>query len=599
MPGGDTIQVEHEQKGSTPSTPFMTKYGQGWNITLPDGTLMEPGQKKVVDVYVEAPPNAREGDVNILQIRVSDAVGKGMEVFQVPVRVIGSSNYNIKATSDWYISSAGGYPLAWVENTGNDLPEMEFDVLNLPVGWTTSIDSPIAIVPGEIHGLPINLIPPTDWDKNPFTISVEVTHSTLGSEQVDFTVHSSAIAFAESPVLWARSGTQLSIEFHNDGGQAVSNEQGVTSDTTHTFSIPNGLEYVNLSSGDDQIQLALIGREIPQTSVLCSFVNQAFTDLGKAPYSGDIVTCEVLGDPATSTKISFVVATNRGESIPLGVTTFNILENESTYTNLSVMDWDPAPGSFTLVVSAFDEFGNVISTIDREFTSRESGWNVGISSISAKGTINVALLRTNYVVLEDAVCVLLVESRDSAFKAEVKVEFAGTTFDANKRIDAAGLDDKEQLDAEIRCNTPFDVDDDPNDDSATIIFELEEPSALSSSNILWGAAVSIVLVGVYLFIVQRQANAALREMVRKQPKPKTPVEKQPAAREEIVEDDISISIESDDVEEEAPPSMIEEIPAREDLTPSGRLDSIRKELSPEEETQQQSSIEERMSKFFD
>ena len=196
-------------------------------------------------------------------------------------------------------------------------------------------------------------------------------------------------------------------------------------------------------------------------------------------------------------------------------------------------------------------------------------------------------------------CVLLVESRDSAFKAEVKVEFAGTTFDANKRIDATGLDDKEQLDAEIRCNTPFDVDDDPSDDSTTVIFELEEPSALSSSNIIWGAAVSIVLVGLYLFIVQRQANAALREMVRKQPKPKTPVEKQPAAREEIVEDDISISIESDDVEEEAPPSIIEEIPAREDLTPSGRLDSIRKELSPEEETQQQTSIEERMSKFFD
>ena len=45
--------------------------------------------------------------------------------------------------------------------------------------------------------------------------------------------------------------------------------------------------------------------------------------------------------------------------------------------------------------------------------------------------------------------------------------------------------------------------------------------------------------------------------------------------------------------------MVEEIPASEDLTPSGRLDSIRKEMSPQEETQQQTSIEERMSKFFD
>ena len=196
-------------------------------------------------------------------------------------------------------------------------------------------------------------------------------------------------------------------------------------------------------------------------------------------------------------------------------------------------------------------------------------------------------------------CVLTVESRDSAFRAEVKVEFAGTTFDANQRIDATGLDDKEQLDAVIRCNTPFDVDDEPSDDSATIIFELEEASPLTSSNILWGASVSVVLVGAYLFIVQRQANAALRAMVRDQPKPKIPAEKQPAAREQIVEDDITISVEVDDVEEAEPPSMIEEIPASEDLTPSGRLDSIRKEMSPEEETQQQTSIEERMSKFFD
>ena len=137
----------------------------------------------------------------------------------------------------------------------------------------------------------------------------------------------------------------------------------------------------------------------------------------------------------------------------------------------------------------------------------------------------------------------------------MKVEFAGTTFDANQRIDATGLDDKEQLDAVIRCNTPFDVDDEPSDDSATIIFELEEPSPLSSSNILWGASVSVVLVGAYLFIVQRQANAALRAMVRDQPKPKTPAEKQPAAREQIVEDDITISVEVDDVDEAEPPSL--------------------------------------------
>ena len=91
MPGGDYIQVELEQRGNTPSTPYMTNFGTGWNISLPDGSLMEPGQLAYADIYVEAPSDAREGDVSLLEVRISDAVGKGMEVFQIPVRVVGSS----------------------------------------------------------------------------------------------------------------------------------------------------------------------------------------------------------------------------------------------------------------------------------------------------------------------------------------------------------------------------------------------------------------------------------------------------------------------------------------------------------------------------
>ena len=57
------------------------------------------------------------------------------------------------------------FPLAWIENTGNDLPEFEFQVMNLPQGWTAVIDSPTQVVPGALKGLPINLNPPENWDK--------------------------------------------------------------------------------------------------------------------------------------------------------------------------------------------------------------------------------------------------------------------------------------------------------------------------------------------------------------------------------------------------------------------------------------------------
>lgn len=602
MPGGDYIQVELEQKGNSPSVPFMTKFGQGWNISLPEGTLMEPGQMASIDIFVDAPDNAREGDVNLLEIRVSDATGKGMEVFEVPVRVIGASNYNLEATTDWYVSSVGGYPLAWIENTGNDVPEIDIEVLNLPQGWVVNVDSPMMLTPGEVQGLPISLIPPQDWNKASFAINLQITHSELGQEMKEFTVHSSNLSFNSTPVLWSRSGMQLSVDVTNEGISSIEETNGIQSGSSYSFLIPSGIQHLNLTDGQDQIQLVLIGKESPRMSASCSFINEAFNDLGKTSTSGEIITCDVQGDSLANTRLSFVVTTSRGDIIPLQSSSFAIPFNQTMFANLSVENWDPSPGSFTLHVTGYDEYGNTISTISKDLTSRESGWNIGISSISAKGDINVALSRTNYAVLEEAVCVLVVESLESDYKAEVLIDFAGNQFSPNVRIDANGLQDKEQLKATIGCNSPFDVDDDESDDSNSIIYEAEAASAISSTNLVWGGSVTLLLVGMYLFILQRKDNEIVSDMMKEQNKKPAenskpqPKQKEPVQQEEE-NDDISFEQE---VVEDIPlqEAMIEEIPLEEDETASGRLDSIRKELNPDEEDQEQSSIEERMSKFF-
>lgn len=602
MPGGDYIQVQLEQKGNSPSVPYMTKFGQGWNISLPNGTLMEPGQVASIDIFVDTPEDAREGDVNLLEIRVSDATGKGMEVFEVPVRVIGASNYNLEATTDWYVSSVGGYPLAWIENTGNDLPEIDVEVVDLPQGWVVDVDSPMMLTPGEVQGLPINLIPPLDWNKESFQINLKITHSELGEEVKQFTVRSSNLSFNSTPVLWSRSGMQLSVEVNNEGTSSIEETSGIQLGTTYSFLISSGVEHVNLTNGQDRIQLVLIGKDSPQMGASCSFINEAFNNLGKGFMSGDFVTCDVQGDPLVNTRLSFVVTTSRGDSIPLQSSSFAIPFNQTMFANLSVENWDPSPGSFTLHVNGYDEYGNIISTVSKDLTSRESGWNVGISSISAKGDINVALSRTNYGVLEEAVCVLVVESLESDYKAEVLIDFAGNQFSPNVRIDGNGLQDKEQLKATIGCNSPFDVDDDESDDSDSIIYEAEVASALSSTNLVWGGSVALLVVGLYLFIVQRKDNAIIRDMMkeqnRKPAKNSDPQSKQKSpVQQEVESDDISIQQE---VVEEIPlqETMIEEIPLEDDETASGRLDSIRRELNPDDEDQEQSSIEERMSKFF-
>ena len=100
--------------------------------------------------------------------------------------------------SDWYVSSAGGYPLAWIENTGNDLADIDFDFTEIPQGWSANIDTPIQLVPGEIRGIPIHLVPSSDWDKSNVELTVEVTHSNLGTQMIDFTIRSSNISFCQA-----------------------------------------------------------------------------------------------------------------------------------------------------------------------------------------------------------------------------------------------------------------------------------------------------------------------------------------------------------------------------------------------------------------
>ena len=72
----------------------------------------------------------------------------------------------------------------------------------------------------------------------------------------------------------------------------------------------------------------------------------------------------------------------------------------------------------------------------------------------------------------------------------------------------------------------------------------------------------------------------------------------PVEQSEDVVDDISTIVVQDEEDIDSLPTMVEEIPAVSDLTPSGRLDSIRKELNPEDDTSEESTIEERMSNFF-
>jgi hypothetical protein len=101
--------------------------------------------------------------------------------------------------------------------------------------------------------------------------------------------------------------------------------------------------------------------------------------------------------------------------------------------------------------------------------------------------------------------------------------------------------------------------------------------------------------------MQRNDAQALQEMIRNKPKASKPQKEKDVRRIDDIEDDISIEHIQEEMEFEVETvPLIEEIPEVEsDLSPSGRLDTIRQELNPDEEVVETTSIEDRMSKFFD
>ena len=603
LPGGDTIQVEVVQLGNAPSVPYFTKSGQGWNTTLPDGILMEPGQTELIDIFVESPDNAVAGEVNIVKIRVSDGVGQGLEEFEIPVRVSASPNFNLNASQTWFVSDEGGYPLAWMENTGNTMSQVSIALENLPLGWNISGEQTTSLSPHEVRGIPFEIIPPSEWDKQSLTIDLRITHPELGIYLEPITVEYSNISFATSPVLSGSIGSTQAFTLHMDS--SATNEITALGTTKnqgeYRVVLEDDLSIGTVSSDTDSIQFISIGSPLPEVSASCEFTTNVFQDLGRTPLTGTVVTCSVIGDTDDHTRLTFIAATNTGQTIPLDSNSFTIQRNESRVVNLSVAQWDPTPGQMIIRIVGYDGNGIEVISIETTQVSRQSNWNVGIASFSATGDLDIAITRTNYDILDDVNCILTVTSSTSSYRVERIVDVEGSQFAPIVKIKNPDISDKESLSATIGCDSPFDIDDNSEDNTATAIYVEESESLVTTNNLLWGTVVTILVVGVYALVMQRKDAQALQEMIRAKPKASKPQKEKDVREIDDVEDDISIEHIQEEVEfevETAP--LIEEIPEVEsDLSPSGRLDTIRQELNPDEEVVETTSIEDRMSKFFD
>ena len=626
-PAGEDLDFTLVHTGNAFEQPYFAKAGAGWNITLPDNvTEVAPYSTTTITVHVQPPEDAIAGEVGVLRIRITGNDTRGLIVEEIPVRVGASPQINIDHRGVWSVNEHGGYPAAWVENLGNDIAMLTVDVDGLPDGWATEQGTQIILAPGEVSGIPLTLTPAEDWNDQRFLLTINVNHPLLGVQSHNIEVAYSEVIFGSSPVVDAYVGTQQSVTFVADDGQTTSFGgplQVEVSGQQVQFDQPasTGEYLLSFSSGETTGNLSIyaVARQYPDSSINCAFIPGAFDQLGRQDVEGAVVTCDLIAGEDEELRAVFTMRTTNGERVELTDETFVVSAGQEEQVNISLEGWNPAPGVFDVLLAAYDQYGRNLDERSQSVVARESGWNVGISSLTSDGNINIGVKRSGYTLLADAVCELTVEA-DGGWSTTQIVDIAYADNAPVIEIkNPNSIERDEKITASLACSFPFDIDDNPEDDTLSTYYKPGSLLAVSTNEVGWVVGVAGVVVALAWLLGGVQAKKPRQDRTKpvKQtsstPAAETANQGPVAAPDPVDEDDFNLQIdrtESDEVTEEVEvvpeitESMVEVIehvepePEPVDITPSGRLASLREEMGDGDVQQREGSIEDRMKKFF-
>lgn len=641
-PSGELLVFELVHTGNAHETPYFAKADAGWNITLPDfGEEVEPYGTGILEVFVQPPSDALAGEVGVLRIRITGNDTSGLVIEEIPVRVGAEPNMSVDHRGQWAVNEKGGFPAAWIENSGNDIALLSIDIDGLPEGWTTQQGVSMVLAPGEISGLPIELHPASDWNQQRFLVTINVHHPLLNTVSHDIEVAYSQISFATSPVYDDFAGSQQSVRLHSSGtgsivlqseafaweGTSVSSSDGVLA-----FLQPTNTGSVNIAFEQDAINGTLtayvFSRSYPDASAQCQWFDDVWSNLGRETTSGDIATCTLVAGGDEDLRAIATMVTNRGERVNLDEELWQVPAGTEVSFNLSVVDWDPAPGVFLIEITFHDQFGRELEQLKDSVVAREQGWNIGVNTLSTDGIITVGIQRTGYSVLEHAVCELLIEA-DGGWSSRSIVDIAGADFAPVVSVANPGtIKNDEEITATVSCTVPFDVDDNPEDDTKRAYYEAESLLTVTSSDVglIIGISLAIVTIAWFAGAIRPKQTTQRNRTTSKEEKP---VQERPSNTPEgptsvptvNEEDDLHVVVDPiDEVNEErAEMEEAEDEHQKEDNTldlvevievsqeevasddtrsASGRLASLREEIGEGDGAKPDGNIEDRMKNFF-
>lgn len=625
-PDGENLTFTLVHTGNAFEKPYFAKAGAGWNITLPvDSPEFAPYSMSTFELHVQPPEEALAGEVGVLRIRITGNDTSAMVVEEIPVRVGASPQIDVDHRGVWSVNEQGGYPTAWIENQGNDIAMMTVDLDGLPEGWSTAQGTQVILAPGEVAGIPMDLVPASDWNKQRILLTINVNHPLLGVESHSIEVEYSQVSFTSTPIVDAFVGTDQAVTFTEAAGDAVAFDgqlNVLVSENIVAFTQPStsGEYILTWSSADNNGSLSVyaVARQYPASSMTCEFLSGAFDNLGLSVVDGSVATCELEAGENEPLRAVLTFVNSIGERIQLTEEAFFVSAGQQQTINISLEGWNPDPGSFDVKLTGYDQYGRNLLAIDTPVVAREQGWNVGISSLTSDGDINIGIKRSGYELLEDAVCELSVEA-EGGWSTTYIVDIAYAEYAPVILIkDPNSIERDERVTATLSCSLPFDVDDNPEDDSLSTFYKPENVLSVSSNEIGWivGVAVLVIALSWLLGAVQVGTKQSREKPVSTNSTKDTNPREEPKAAQSTKEVE-----EQDDFHLEAAPSaeasptendtntvdeatvveVFEEVetePVPEDITPSGRLASLRQELGGEEMVGREGTMEDRMKKFF-
>ncbi len=526
--GGSELAIDLIQLGNAPSAPYLTTQiiGQkGWSVTSPDiSQEMSPGESRRVMLNVTPPLDAVHSLTVDLILRIRDADGSGLTEISIPARVEASRSYSVQSVDTWHVvPDDGGFPLAWIENTGNAASSINLTVIGLPEDWAVEGPLSVTVAAGEQRGLPISLTPPSTWDGAPFVVRLGTNNEDNAQNEMMLEVVSSNSSWSRTPVFSLTMGGSALLEIHGTGPTSnvvdVDSGRELQWDPMGFWVLSDSVSGMGsvLVDGSDAIPYRVNLVQITTRSITCSL----------SGFYGSLDSGCIISTGDDDLSLQGMLIDDEGRIVDeLSV---YLEAGESGYLNLSHDSWSPEPGVKAVSIRIYDEYGRLLVVTHTDVSVRYSEyWNLAIIGLeldppsydpdSDTQRIRVLISREGLQSYDGLDCRVILQAPGVEDRVHI-VDIAGT-YAPEPLIERPGsLDDGIEVSVRLSCSFPWDGDSDSSDDLSRVILAGAAGSSTRSEDFRTGAIKAIIIIVLGGVVIANSRSRAqqknLEEMAKR------------------------------------------------------------------------------------